>query len=73
MSRKARLQRWLAGLAVVACLGAGTLALHHIHADVLGLKRVRRQLLEDMKATITRYERMLSRDGVVEEIGRAHV
>jgi cell division initiation protein len=38
-----------------------------IRADLLALKRVRRQLLDDLRGTVTRYDRMLSRDGVVDE------
>jgi len=38
-----------------------------IRADILALKRTRRQLLDEMRATLTRYDRMLARDGVTEE------
>jgi cell division initiation protein len=38
-----------------------------IRADILAIKRVRRQLLDDLRGTVARYDRMLSRDGVVDE------
>jgi cell division initiation protein len=38
-----------------------------IRADILGLKRARRQLLDELRATLARYDRMLTRDGVTEE------
>lgn len=38
-----------------------------IRADILAIKRVRRQLLDDLRGTLARYDRMLSREGVVDE------
>ena len=38
-----------------------------IRADILALKRARRQLLDELRATLARYDRMLTRDGVTEE------
>jgi len=45
-----------------------------IHTEILALKRVRRQLVDDLRATVTRYERMLAGDGVTDDPGdeRAH-
>jgi hypothetical protein len=40
-----------------------------IHTEILAIKRVRRQLAEDLRATVTRYERMLARDTLTEEGG----
>jgi cell division initiation protein len=40
-----------------------------IHTEILALKRVRRQLVEDLRATVTRYERMLARDNVTDDPG----
>lgn len=40
-----------------------------IHTEILALKRVRRQLVDDLRATVTRYERMLARDGVTDDPG----
>src|SRR6266496_3907738 len=37
-----------------------------IHTEILAIKRVRRQLAEDLRATVTRYERMLARDTLTE-------
>jgi cell division initiation protein len=33
-----------------------------IRSEILGLKRVRRQLADDLRATVSRYDRMLSRE-----------
>ena len=33
-----------------------------IHTEILALKRVRRQLADDLRATVSRYDRMLSRE-----------
>jgi cell division initiation protein len=38
-----------------------------IRADILALKRARRQLLDELRTTLARYDRMLTRDGVTEE------
>ena len=40
-----------------------------IHTEILAIKRVRRQLVDDLRATVTRYDRMLARDTVTEEGG----
>jgi cell division initiation protein len=40
-----------------------------IHTEVLALKRVRRQLVDDLRATVTRYDRMLARDSVTDDPG----
>lgn len=38
-----------------------------IRSDILALKRVRRQLIDDLRGTLTRYERLLAGDGVPAE------
>ncbi len=42
-----------------------------IHTEILALKRLRRQLVDDLRATVTRYERMLARDDVTDDSGGA--
>lgn len=38
-----------------------------IHSEVLAIKRVRRQLADDLRATVTRYDRMLARDTLIDD------
>jgi cell division initiation protein len=38
-----------------------------IRTDILALKRVRRQLIDDLRGTLTRYDRLLAGDGVPAE------
>ena len=40
-----------------------------IHTEILALKRLRHQLVDDLRATVTRYERMLARDDVTDDPG----
>jgi cell division initiation protein len=40
-----------------------------IRSEILAIKRVRRQLAEDLRATVTRYERMLARDTLTDDGG----
>ena len=45
-----------------------------IHTEILALKRVRRQLVDDLRATVSRYDRMLARDDAKDDSddGGAH-
>jgi cell division initiation protein len=36
-----------------------------IRADILAIKRVRRQLVDELRATLNRYDRMLAREGAI--------
>jgi len=38
-----------------------------IQTEILAIKRVRRQLAEDLRATVTRYDRMLARDSLIDD------
>jgi len=38
-----------------------------IRSEVLAIKRVRRQLAEDLRATVTRYDRMLARETLIDD------
>ncbi len=40
-----------------------------IHTEILALKRVRRQLVDDLRAAVSRYDRMLARDSVTDDSG----
>jgi cell division initiation protein len=42
-----------------------------IHGEILALKRVRRQLADDLRATVSRYDRMLARETPGEDGGDA--